>query len=107
MYGTRDAANNWEHQLTQSRQELGATQGKASTCIHRFEGRNINACVHGDDVLCVGRRQHLNWLEKEFTKRYEVRGASIGGGARDEKTSKILNRTIEWTGEGITLEADP
>ena len=42
LYGTRDAAQNWERELGEFLEEVGLHRGKASTCLYR---RNtVNQC---------------------------------------------------------------
>ena len=50
MYGTRDAAQNWEAEYTEMLQEAGFSQGKYSACVFYHEKRKIRVVVHGDDV---------------------------------------------------------
>ena len=59
LYGSRDAAQNWECELGGFLEEIGLRRGQASTCLYSEEARGINASVHGDDVTVknlTGRR---------------------------------------------------
>ena len=56
LYGTRDAARNWECELGGFLEEIGLRRGQASTCLYSEEARKICASVHGDDVTVKGRR---------------------------------------------------
>ena len=62
LYGTRDAAQNWEC-------ELGGFlegRGQASTCLYSEEVRGISASVHGDDVTVKASREDAEWLIRKF-----------------------------------------
>ena len=50
LYGTRDAAQNWERELGGFLEETGLHRETASTCLYTEETRGISASVHGDDV---------------------------------------------------------
>ena len=54
LYGTRDAAQNWEEELGNLLTEAGLTRGKASPCLYRKEGSKLSASVWGDDVTAQG-----------------------------------------------------
>ena len=49
LYGTRDAATNWEAHYTRLLLEAGFVQGLASPCIFYNKVRDIRVVVHGDD----------------------------------------------------------
>ena len=49
MYGTRDAAQNWENAYAEFMESIGFSKGKASPCIFWHPGRNLRCVVHGDD----------------------------------------------------------
>ena len=45
MYGTRDAAQNWEEHYSQAHQEIGFEQGMASTCVFRHKEKKIMVVI--------------------------------------------------------------
>lgn len=49
MYGTRDAASNWEEKYASHLIPCGSTQGKLSPCVFYLEERGVRLVVHGDD----------------------------------------------------------
>ena len=57
LYGTRDAAQNWEEELGQTLEEAGLTRGKASPCLYRSTCSPTSAAVWGDDVPIQGPLQ--------------------------------------------------
>ena len=66
------------------------------------------AFVHGDNFVISGPETHVNVVRQFICERYltKVRGL-IGPEPHDEKAIVILNRIIEWRGDGIVMEADP
>ena len=63
--------------------------------------------VHGDDFTLLGSDEDLNWFEKEIKAKSEVMvRRRLGPGSDDFKFIRILNRTVEWTKEGVRFEAD-
>ena len=58
MYGTRQAASAWQHEVERAMCEINMNPGRASTCTlhrHEFDGTGL---VHRDDIVIVTRRRH-------------------------------------------------
>jgi hypothetical protein len=107
MYGTRDAAQNWEKAYSEFMMERGFDIGVASPCVFWHRERGIRAVVHGDDFTMLGWEEDLDWFRKEIQERFEVKiKGRIGPGKEDMKSMRVLNRIVEWTEGGITYEAD-
>ena len=51
LYGTPDAAQNWECELGGFLEEIGLRRGQAIMCLYSEEARGISASVHGDMSL--------------------------------------------------------
>jgi len=49
IYGTRDAAQNWEEEYSDFMIGVGFSRGKASPCVFYHKSRCLRAVVHGDD----------------------------------------------------------
>ena len=49
MYGTRDAAPNWEMEYTEMLREAGFRQGVFSPCVFYREEKGLRVIGHGDD----------------------------------------------------------
>ena len=60
LYGTRDAAQNWEHEYVEFLESLGFTHGKSTPCIFRLKERLIFIVVHGDDFTVLEGRK--TWI---------------------------------------------
>ena len=108
LYGTRDAAKAWEMEYNRTLASLGFVTGLSSTCVFHHPTRGIKLVVHGDDFTLSGDEQQLHWFAGELEKKYivKVRGV-LGPGKNDQKEILLLNRVIEWTDQGIQIEADP
>ena len=68
MYGTRDAAQNWEASCTASMKNLGFRSGASSTGHCYSEERDVWVVVHGDDFTISGEQWQLEKLRKELKK---------------------------------------
>ena len=106
MYGTRDAALDWECEIRGSLEDMGFKCGKASTCIFRHDTDDCTAAVHGDDILMEGDEKAVRVLYARTAKKYECKMNVIGAARHLDKELKILNRTVHWTPRGIAIEAD-
>ena len=113
LYGTRDAAYNWEQEYSSTLLGLGFTRGIASPCIFRHHDRNIDLVVHGDDFTALGTRDQIAWLERGLSAKYPIkmRGImspnAVSGGEGDVEEITVLNRVLRWDAQGIQYEADP
>ena len=107
MYGTRDAAQNWEREYESFMRECGFSQGRSSPCVFYHEERSVRIVVHGDDVTALGKTQGLDWFRKDISQRYEVKlRGRLGPNRNDDKSVRILNRIVEWGEDEIRYEAD-
>ena len=84
LYGTRDAAQNWEEELTSTLSDLKLTRGIARPCVWRgcIKGEDIVATVHGDDITVGGERPAVELLIKNDHKKMRDQEASSRGGPR-------------------------
>ena len=64
MYGTRDAASNWEAAYAQVLEEFGFTRGVSSPCVCVHHQYKIRLMVHGDDFFSAGSRRNLLKLKE-------------------------------------------
>ncbi len=68
MYGTRDAAQNWELEYTEMMTEAGFRQGSHSVCVFYHAEKNVRIVVHGDDFTALSpskrrRSSRTAWRE--------------------------------------------
>lgn len=66
LYGTRDAAANWERQICSDLGSLGFVQGKATPCVFFHPQRNLRVSVHGDDFTTLGKIDDLKWFSQQL-----------------------------------------
>ncbi len=107
LYGTTDAAANWEKAYSEFMVNIGFTRGKACPCLFYHSEKRIWATVHGDDFTILAMEKELEWFRKRIAERFEVKfRGRIGPATTDEKSIRILNRILTWTEDGIEYEAD-
>jgi len=107
MYGTRDAAQNWEFEYVEFMESIGFKRGQSTPCIFWHKDKNIRAVIHGDDFTLLGNDSALDWFKVKIQERFEVKfKGRLGPDNTDNKAVRILNRIVTWTNEGIRYEAD-
>jgi hypothetical protein len=106
MYGTRDAANNWEQEYCEFLKSVGFARGASVPCSFHNAKRDMCLVVHGDDFTILGYDSDLDWLKVEMKKKFEIKTTRIGPARGDDKSLKLLNRIVEWTPQGIAIEGD-
>ena len=108
MYGTRDAAQNWQAEYSQRLVDNGFKQGIATPCVFHHEEKGIRTLVHGDDYVSIGKPQHLNWMREMLEEKYQIKTQVLGPEKNHVQQVKILNRIISWDPvKGFVYEADP
>ena len=108
MYGTRDAASNWEAQYVEFCRSAGLTPGVSSVCAFYNEERDLRAVVHGDDFTYLGYEEDLQWIIDKMKQTFEIKIRGIlGPQPGDQKVIRILNRIVTWRDNEIWYECDP
>ena len=110
MYGSRDAGVNWEFAICQVMIAIGCMQGRASPCIYRHLEKQLRVWVHGDDFVPLGYIVNVRWLFVKLQEFWFVTNRGILGppGYHEcVQSTRVLARTVKWTADGITWEADP
>ena len=62
MYGTRDAASNWEIRYSQFLRDASFAQGASSPCVFYHQERDVRLVVHGDDFTFLGGGRPQIWI---------------------------------------------
>ena len=107
MYGTRDAAQNWEKEYQAMATSCGFVTGKATPCVFFHPERKLRMTVHGDDFTILGYEEDLNWLRSQMSARWECKfRGRLGPAPEDDKSIRVLNRIFEWCEDGIRIEPD-
>ena len=103
LYGTRDAAQNWEEEPTSQADARGRMPVRVDRA-HQGRARQGDRARrrHHDR----GERSAVELLIRKIWRKYEIKKQVIGEDADLEKCGRILNRVIEWGSDGITIEAD-
>ncbi len=107
LYGTRDAALNWQVTYSNHLKKIGFKQCVFSPCVFRHDTRKIYCMVHGDDYLSVGAETELIWMKTELEQEFEVKTEIIGPTPQQAKELKVLNRIIRYGEHSIQYEPDP
>ena len=109
LYGTQDAAKNWELTIRKVLIRLGFRQGKSTPCMYWHPEKDIRTTIHGDDFIVLSTMVQSEWLEAELGKEWtlEVR-ARMGppGMPGVRQHCVILNRLVTWDVNGIQWESD-
>ena len=107
LYGTRDAAKEWQKTLTRHLLSIGFSPGKGHPSVFVHKERDIRVLVHGDDYFSSGLSNDLSWLQSKLEEIFEIKTQHINGKSDHEMEGKILNRVVRWTQKGYEVEADP
>ena len=73
LYGTRDAAQNWEACYVEFMESIGFTRGKASPCTFLHKEKELRCVVHGDDFTILGEDEDLDWHENKIKDRFSIK----------------------------------
>ena len=65
MYGTRDAAQNWEYDCVEALETMGFVKGKAAPCAFYMKERNLRLVAHGDEFTVLGYSGGLGLAQEE------------------------------------------
>ena len=96
IYGTRDAAAQWEKFYTDVFVAIGFVAGSFSPCLFHHAVRDLAVWVHGDDMLILGERAEVELLEQELREHMLLKRRALLGWRPDEdKSITILNRIVE------------
>ena len=107
LYGTRDAAANFQQEVRRFMQREGFTQSRYNPQLYWHRGRNIKTLVHGDDFITSAAPQDAQWLQGRLGARFEIKSDIIGSGEAETKEHRVLGRIVRVTEQGWELEADP
>ena len=111
LYGTRDAALNWQQTLSAHLIENGFVRGIGHPSVFPHSPRDIWTLVHGDDYCSAGALADLDWMQAVLAKTYEIKTQRIVHGKDADGTDKstegqVLNHVVRRTNQGFELEAD-
>ena len=104
LYGTRDAAMNWQEEVARQMKKWGFKRGKYNPCLYFHEEWNVKVLVHGDDFVSVGKRSQVNKFKDKLEGRFELKTNIVGKGPDEKKEARILNRIVRITDGGWEYE---
>ena len=108
LYGTRDAAQNWEKEYSDCLQSMGFIRGKSLPCTFFCKELDARIAVHGDDFTILATESVIKLIARNMEKRYKIKLRGILGPDRhDFKEIVILNRLLRRTNDGLEYEPDP
>ena len=129
LYGTRDAAINFQREVGKLMQRLGFKTSKFNPSLFHHVKDDIKVLVHGDDFVAAGERTKIKIFREQLAGRFTIKSKIVGSGAsvashpgaassssmgtrhsaqedKERSESRILNRIVRWTPEGGEYEAD-
>ena len=105
MYGTRDAASNWECDWQKNVTTWGFQLGVSSKNLFHHKENRVSGLTHGDDFVLTGPTKMLKEFENGMTSVYPIKAKIISLGS--PKCIKTLNKRLHWGKEGIVYQHDP
>ena len=106
LYGTRDASVNSQQEVRKFMVGIGFRPGGYNPCTYYHKSRNLRTLAHGDDFATARKPQDCEWLQEKMRRRFEIKTMVIGGGEKEQREGRILNRVVRWTEKGWEYEAD-
>ena len=70
MYGTRSAAQDWQHEIKRRMSSIGYLQGKSNPCLFYNPSSEV---VHGDDILAAGEVSALKQFKEQLAKEWKIK----------------------------------
>ena len=80
LYGTHDAAANFQEEVRSFMNKNKADQSKYSPSVYHNKECGLVTLVHGDDFITVGNRKNIRWFKNKFEGRFEIKTKIIGQG---------------------------
>ena len=105
LYGTRDAALNWQQTLNEHLLENSFERIIGFPSVFYHPARDVWTLGHGDDCCSSGDESALHWLEGVLSKKYELKTPKVGHLPGMSREGQILNRIVRATPAGFELEA--
>jgi len=106
MYGTRDAPQVWQEEVKNTMSELGFRSLVSTPCVYYNPDTGVRVVAHVDDFLVTGPKAELEKLQRDMSKRYQMKGQMLGPEPGEDKEGKFLGRTIRWKKEGLEWQGD-
>lgn len=96
LYGTRNAASNWEDCYIEFLKRKGIISGTASPCVFMHSEKKVWRTAHGDDFTILGSDTDLNLFEDMIKDEFEVKARGRPGRSEEyDKSIMVLNGIVE------------
>ena len=105
LYGTRDAAMNWQEEVAKEMKGWGFERGQYNPCLYTNVAKKVQVFLHGDDFASVGTRVALKWFLQKLESRFEIKTSVIGTGIGEVREARVLNRILRITEHGREYES--
>ena len=106
LYGTRDAATNWQEEVAKAMKGWGFRRGLSNPCLYWHREKGLKALVHGDDFGAAGSRSGIAWFKGKLGERFGIKTTTVGLGPEEEREGRMLNRIVAVSEDGWSYEAD-
>ena len=107
LYGTRDAAANFQMEVQKFLVSEGFEQSAYSPQVYWHRSRYLKTLVHGDGFVTSGVGSAAQWFEGRLQRRFEIKSHIIGPREGDLREHRVLGRILRVTPQGWQYEADP
>ena len=102
LYGTRNAALNWQRTLSDHLTKIGFRRGVGHPSVFHHPTLDIWTLVHGDDYCSAGSAEALDWMEDALVAKYEIKTQRLGlgktrSGENKKLKGQVLNRVVRRT----------
>jgi len=104
LYGTRDAALNFQLECKKYLTSIGFRPGRYNASTYYHPGRQLRMMLRGDDFATVGDIKQMEWLKKKLEERFEFKTNILG--RNHEREGRLLGRVLRVTESGWEHEAD-
>ena len=78
LYGTRDAAMNWQEEVARVMPKNGFVRGRYNPCLYYHRGMGLRTFLHGDGFATVGTRPVVCWLKGVLESMFEMKIQCVG-----------------------------
>ena len=108
LYGTRDAATNFQREVARIMKSLGYIQSKYNASLYYHPQEDVQVLVHGDDFVAVGQRLEIQKFKQQLAKRFTVKTKLVGSGAGEGEVQevRVLSRIVRCGTSGWEYEPD-
>ena len=106
LYGTRDAAANFQLEVRKVMKSAGFEVGKYNVSTYYNAQRKLRTLVHGDDFVTVCNREDVKFIREKLDQRFQLKTSVVGRGKGEVQETRILNRVLRTTEDGWEYEAD-